>query len=132
MHSADVEKAFATLREGMEATTVVKTSEGGHVVHREKPDMTTRVTCAKLLLEWGFGKPATKQTIELEQKHTHVVESPADIASRLRQSGVDLNHVAQVYLDNAVPQADVIEMESNDEQSEMGQGRSTDQGNEES
>tara|TARA_Y100000593_G_scaffold83942_1_gene158657 strand:- start:804 stop:1232 length:429 start_codon:yes stop_codon:yes gene_type:complete len=127
MKGTDVEKALEVLRQGMEAVSVVKTSEGGHVVHREKPDMGTRVTCAKLLLEWGFGKPATKQTIELEQKHTVQVESPADIASRLRASGVDLNHVAQVYLDNArsPTSADVIEV--NDEQEQVGESADTEE-----
>jgi hypothetical protein len=48
------------------------------------------------MLEYGFGKPATRAEITVNDTSSKSV-SPAEIMSRFRQSGVDLNEIVDVY-----------------------------------
>ena len=95
----DFELAMNALREGLGAMqTVRKNRADGErgVEYAEKPCHTVRLTAAKLMLEYGFGKPATRAEITVNDNSAKSV-SPAEIMSRFRQSGVDLNEIVDVY-----------------------------------
>lgn len=95
----DFENAVNVLRNGMKATHVVRKSrENGErgVDYEEVPDHGTRITSAKLVLEYGFGKAATRHDITMT-KETSNVASPAEIMERLRDSGSQLADIIDVY-----------------------------------
>ena len=99
----DYEKAVQALREGLAATAVVRRNrEDGErgVEYTEKPDHSTRLTSARLLLEYGFGKPATRHDITVDDK-TQKTISPAEVLTRLRGSGAQLTEILDVYTDSA-------------------------------
>ena len=95
----DYENAVAVLRDGMVATHVVRQSkENGErgVDYKEVIDHGTRIQSAKLMLEYGFGKPATRQEINItDDSRLHA--SPADVMHRLMDSSADLTNILQVY-----------------------------------
>ena len=99
MEDADYESAVKVLRSGMKATQVVRQSrkngEKG-VAYEEVPDFGIRMTAARLTLEYGFGKPATRHDITVEDK-TQRTASPDEIMSRLRDSGQNLAEIINVY-----------------------------------
>jgi hypothetical protein len=106
----DFTKAVNALREGLQATTVVrKNREDGQrgVEYTEKADHTTRLTSARLMLEYGFGKPATRAEININDE-TQKSASPAEIMARLRDSGAALSQIIDVYADSA-QEAQLIE-----------------------
>ena len=98
----DYANAVKVLRSGMSATQVVRKSrkngEKG-VLYEEIPDFGIRMTAARLTLEYGFGKPATRHDITVEDK-TQKTASPAEIMSRLRDSGQNLASIINVYTDS--------------------------------
>ena len=98
----DYASAVSVLRDGMGATQVVRKSrkdgERG-VQYEEVPDFGTRMTAARLTLEYGFGKPATRHDITVDDK-TQKTASPAEIMSRLRDSGQNLSSIIDVYTDS--------------------------------
>jgi len=99
MESGDVHGAVEVLREGMRATQQVRaTGPGGQRIYKEVPDHGTRITCARLLLEWGFGKPAQTTKLEIDKKET-VIESPAQIIEKMKLANVDVEDVARTYLE---------------------------------
>ena len=57
------------------------------------------MTAARLTLEYGFGKPATRHDITVDDK-TQKTASPAEIMSRLRDSGQNLSSIIDVYTDS--------------------------------
>ena len=67
--------------------------------YAEKPCHTTRINAAKLMLEYGFGKPATRAEINIKDE-TQKSASPAEIMSRFRSSGMDLNEIVDVYAES--------------------------------
>lgn len=95
----DYEKALAVLREGMGATHVVRqsksTGERG-VDYKEVIDHGTRLSSAKLVLEYGFGKAATRAEINITDE-SRAMASPAEIMARLASSGQDLAKIIDVY-----------------------------------
>ena len=57
------------------------------------------MTAARLTLEYGFGKPATRHDITVDDK-TQRTASPAEIMERLRDSGENLSSIINVYTDS--------------------------------
>jgi len=102
LEDKDYESAVKVLRSGMSATQVVRKSrENGEkgVAYEEVPDFGTRMTAARLTLEYGFGKPATRHDITVEDK-TSRTASPAEIMTRLRDSGQNLASILDVYTES--------------------------------
>lgn len=102
IHDEDFEKAMNALREGLQAQhTVRKNRPNGErgVEYAEVPCHTVRIAAAKLMLEYGFGKPATRAEITVSSESSKTV-SPADIMARFRSSGMDLNEIVDVYAES--------------------------------
>lgn len=110
----DFEAAMNALREGLKANhTVRQNREDGQrgIEYVERPNHTTRLTAAKLMLEYGFGKPATRAEITVNDNSVKAV-STADIMARFRQSGMDLNEIVDVYAESVEEQP--IELENHE------------------
>lgn len=102
IHDEDFELAMGALRDGLGAMHTVRQSrDDGQrgVEYVEKPSHTVRIASAKLMLEYGFGKPATRAEININDNSTQTV-SPAEIMSRFRSSGMDLNEIVDVYAES--------------------------------
>lgn len=99
----DFEKATAVLRDGMGATHIVRQSrQDGQrgVDYKEVPDHTTRMQAARLTLEYGFGKPATRHEINVsDEQRQHV--SHAEIMDRLRGAGANFTEILEVYSESS-------------------------------
>jgi len=112
IHDSDFELAMAALREGLQANQTVRQnrSDGQRgVEYVETPAHTVRITAAKLMLEYGFGKPATRAEITVNDNSAKAI-TPAEIMSRFRQSGMDLNEIVDVYAESVQEQP--IELEN--------------------
>ena len=112
----DYANAVKVLRSGMGATQIVRKSrENGEkgVAYEEVPDFGTRMTAARLTLEYGFGKPATRHDITVEDR-TVKTASPDEIMARLRDSGQSLASIINVYTDSleSVNQEASLELET--------------------
>jgi len=110
----DFEAAMNALRDGLKANHTVRQnrSDGQRgVEYIERPNHTTRLTAAKLMLEYGFGKPATRAEITVNDNSIKSI-SPADIMSRFRQSGMDLNEIVDVYSESV--QEAPVELENHE------------------
>lgn len=102
IEDSDFNNAMEALREALKAThTVRENRDNGErgVQYAEKPCHTTRINAAKLMLEYGFGKPATRAEISIKDE-TQKSASPAEIMSRFRNSGMDLNEIVDVYAES--------------------------------
>jgi hypothetical protein len=55
------------------------------------------------MLEYGFGKPATRAEINITDDTSKSV-SPAEIMSRFRTSGMDLNEIVDIYAESVKEQ----------------------------
>ena len=102
IHDEDFEMAMGALREGLQAMHTVRQSRSDGqrgVEYVEKPSHTVRITAAKLMLESGFGKPATRAEINITDSASKAA-SPAEIMSRFRSSGMDLNEIIDVYTES--------------------------------
>ena len=98
----DFEKAVSVLRTGMKATQIVRgqtLEDQKGMRYEEVPDHTTRLTSARLMLEYGFGKPATRHDITVDDK-TQKTASPDEIMRRIRESGVGLTEIVETYTDS--------------------------------
>jgi hypothetical protein len=114
IHDDDFELAINALRDGLKANhTVRKNREDGQrgVEYDEVPCHTVRITAAKLLLEYGFGKPATRAEITVSKDTTREI-STGDILSRFRSSGMDLNEIVDVYAESVKEEPILLENES--------------------
>ena len=112
IEDADFAKAVGVLRTGMKATQIVRgtTAEGQRGMNYvEIPDHGTRLTSARLMLEYGFGKPATRHDITVDDK-TQKTASPDEIMRRIRDSGVGLTEIVETYTDS-LPKAQLMEPE---------------------
>ena len=112
----DFEKAVSVLRTGMKATQIVRgsTLEGQRGMrYDEVPDHGTRLTSARLMLEYGFGKPATRHDITVDDKSRKVV-SPSEIMERIRNSGVGLATIVETYTDSLTKVEEEVPMELED------------------
>lgn len=114
IHDADFEMAMGALRDGLKANhTVRKSRDDGQrgVEYVERPSHTVRIASAKLMLEYGFGKPATRAEININDNSAKTV-SPAEIMSRFRSSGMDLNEIVDIYSESVEKQPLELENES--------------------
>ena len=110
----DFEAAMNALRDGLKANHTVRQnrSDGQRgIEYVERPNHTTRLTAAKLMLEYGFGKPATRAEITVNDNSVKAV-STADIMARFRQSGMDLNEIVDVYSESVEESA--LELENSE------------------
>jgi hypothetical protein len=110
----DFDNAMSALREALKAKhTVRENRTGGErgVQYTEVPCHTTRINAAKLMLEYGFGKPATRAEINITDDTSKSV-SPAEIMSRFRTSGMDLNEIVDIYAESVKEQP--LELENDD------------------
>jgi hypothetical protein len=111
IHDDDFELAVAALRDGLKAKqTVRRNREDGQrgVEYEEVASHTVRITAAKLLLEYGFGKPATRAEITVSKDNSQEI-STGDILSRFRSSGMDLNEIVDVYAESVKEEPLTIE-----------------------
>ena len=109
----DFEKAVTVLRTGMQATQIVRgtTTEGQRGMrYDEVPDHGTRLTSARLMLEYGFGKPATRHDITVDDK-SQKTASPAEIMRRIQDSGVGLNDIMETYTESLPKVREMEQME---------------------
>jgi len=109
----DFELAVNALREGLKAEhTVRKSRDDGQrgVEYVDTACHTVRLNAAKLLLEYGFGKPATRAEITVSQDNSNAVTT-ADILSRFRSSGMDLNNIVDVYSESIKEEPILLENE---------------------
>jgi len=102
IHDDDFEMAMNALREGLKANQTVRRNRADGergVEYAETACHTVRIAAAKLMLEYGFGKPATRAEITVNNEAAKAA-TPADIMSRLRNSGMDLNEIVDVYAES--------------------------------
>lgn len=107
----DYENAVNVLRTGMEASHTVRQSKPNGergVDYVEVPDHSTRLTSARLMLEYGFGKPATRHDINVSDT-TQKAATPAEIMARLADSGQDLAQIMNTYT-NSIKSAEIVEI----------------------
>jgi hypothetical protein len=110
----DLSEAVAVLRAGLKATTRSRSkapAEKGRKAgyeYKEVADNSVRLNCAKMLLEYGFGKPHTSQTIEVKGDRRPMLTT-ADIAARIAASGADLQRIAGAYVDGLAEAEPAIE-----------------------
>jgi hypothetical protein len=98
----DYQNAVKVLRAGMDAKHIVRENKGNGergVNYKEVVDHSTRISSAKLMLEYGFGKPATRQDINITD-NTRLHTSPAEVMGRLMSSGQDLANIMEVYTES--------------------------------
>ena len=109
----DFEKAVGVLRTGMKATQIVRgtTNEGQRGMrYDEVPDHSTRLMSARLMLEYGFGKPATRHDITVDDK-SRKIASPGEIMDRIRNSGVGLTEIVETYSESLPAAREIQELE---------------------
>ena len=102
IHDDDFEMAMAALRDGLKANQTVRRNRADGergVEYAETPCHTVRIAAAKLMLEYGFGKPATRAEITVNTEASKAA-TPADIMARFRSSGMDLNEIVDVYAES--------------------------------
>ena len=102
IHDDDFEMAMTALREGLKANQTVRRNRADGergVEYAETPCHTVRIAAAKLMLEYGFGKPATRAEITVSTESSNTA-TPADIMARFRSSGMDLNEIVDVYAES--------------------------------
>jgi hypothetical protein len=108
----DIEKALITLREGLKATKVNRYRDPKNprgIQYGDKPDHTVRFHSAKLLLEYGFGKPATRAEISITDESKKSA-SPDEIIKKIQNSAHSFKEIADTYV-HSLPNADLSEHE---------------------
>ena len=113
IHDEDFDLAMNALRDGLKAHHTVRRNRADGergVEYAEVPCHTVRIAAAKLMLEYGFGKPATRAEITVNSEAS-TAASPADIMARFRNSGMDLNEIVDVYAESVQEQPLTIENE---------------------
>ena len=106
----DIEKALLTLREGLKATKTNRYRDPKNpkgIQYGEKADHTVRYHSAKLLLEYGFGKPATRAEISITDD-TKKTASPDEIIKKIQNSAHSFKEIADTYV-HSLPNADLSE-----------------------
>lgn len=102
IEDSDFNNALGALREALKATHSIRESRANGergVQYAEKPCHTTRINAAKLLLEYGFGKPATRAEINITDE-TSRTASPAEIMARIHSAGTQINEIIDVYTES--------------------------------
>lgn len=110
----DLAGAINVLREGLAATKSARKrgewvkGQKNQVQYVQIPDSNVRMASAKLLLEYGFGRPHQSQSIEVKGDNRPQLTT-ADIAARIAASGADLARIASAYTDGLAQAKPVIE-----------------------
>lgn len=101
----DVDGALTVLREGLKAKTFsiasskVRGKAQPQVSTLERADHPTRIACAKILLEYGFGKPVVQQKIEWDDgSGGGHGDTASEIAERIKEAGVNVDDVLDTYV----------------------------------
>ena len=114
MKDEDYENAVKCLRDGMNATHIVRQSKDNGergVDYKEVIDHGTRLSSAKLVLEYGFGKAATRAEINITDD-SRSMATPAEIMARLASSGQNLAEIIDVY--SEAVKENPLEIENNE------------------
>lgn len=91
----DLEDAVGVLRSSLKAT---KHQTMGKFSSIEVPDHGTRVAAAKLILEYAVGKPATTTEVTITPSEGELKDTDTGtIVQRIRNSGLDLSNIIEVY-----------------------------------
>jgi len=98
----DVESAITALREGLKATKTSRERDPKRprgINYVDKADHTVRFHAAKLLLEYGFGKPATRAEISISD-NTSQAASPTEILKRIQSSATSFREITEAYVES--------------------------------
>lgn len=98
----DVESAIQALREGLKATKVSRERDPKKprgINYVDKPDHTVRFHAAKLLLEYGFGKPATRAEISITDNSSQAA-TPEEILRRIQNSASSFREITEAYVES--------------------------------
>tara|TARA_Y100000114_G_C11707566_1_gene301770 strand:+ start:144 stop:545 length:402 start_codon:yes stop_codon:yes gene_type:complete len=109
LENNDIEAALNVLRQGLKAekTNRSRDPKTGHrgIQYSKVPDHTIRFHSAKLLLEYGFGKPATRAEIEVKDT-TNKSASPQEILQKIQNSAHSFREITNAYISD-LPNAEV-------------------------
>jgi hypothetical protein len=108
LENKDIENALDVLRTGLKATKTNRYRDPQKpkgIQYAKVPDHNVRYHSAKLLLEYGFGKPATRAEIEVTD-NTSKTASPQEIIKRIQQSAHSFRDIADTYV-NSLEHAEV-------------------------
>lgn len=112
----DLTEAVKVLRGTLKAT---KHQQAGKFTTIEVPDHSSRISAAKLILEYAVGKPATVAEITVNDGEPGSVQNtdPGEVARRLRDSGLNLMDIVEVYTtdDPVVEDEDTRDQREQDE-----------------
>lgn len=104
----DIESALDVLRTGLKATKTNRYRDPQKpkgIQYAKVPDHTIRYHSAKLLLEYGFGKPATRAEIEVKDT-TNKSASPQEIIQKIQNSAHTFREITDTYV-KSLPEADI-------------------------
>lgn len=111
LKKGDVERAVTTLREGMKAT---KHEKVGRYTYAETVDHGIRMSAAKLVLEYAFGKPDVR--VQVQDTGVEAAKSKEDaafdIARKLKSSGLNIDDIIEAHTLAAKPVVAIAEGES--------------------
>lgn len=108
LENKDIESALDVLRKGLNATKTSRYRDPEKpkgIQYAKVPDHNVRYHSAKLLLEYGFGKPATRAEIEVTDS-TSKAATPQDILKRIQDSAHSFREIANTYVES-LPNADL-------------------------
>jgi hypothetical protein len=108
LENEDINSALSVLREGLKASKTNRYRDPAKpkgIQYAKVPDHTIRYHSAKLLLEYGFGKPATRAEIEVKDT-TSRSATPQEILKKVQNSAHSFREIAETYV-NSLPQADL-------------------------
>jgi hypothetical protein len=102
LENKDIEKALDVLRTGLKATKTSRYRDPEKpkgIQYAKVADHNVRYHSAKLLLEYGFGKPATRAEIEVTD-NTSKTASPQEIIKKIQQSAHSFRDIADTYVNS--------------------------------
>lgn len=108
LENSDIHSALSVLRDGLKASKTNRYRDPAKpkgVQYAKVPDHTIRYHSAKLLLEYGFGKPATRAEIEVKDT-TSRSATPQEILQKVQNSAHSFREIAETYI-TSLPQADI-------------------------
>lgn len=107
LSAEDMRTAVEVLRDGMSA---MKLEQQGRYTYETVPDHGTRLSAAKLFLEYALGKPVAVSELNINPREPNGFEDGHEDGARQRLalSGLDLRRIADAY--------------SNAEEAEVGDG----------
>lgn len=101
LDKGDVKEAVQVLRDGMKAT---KNEKCGRFTYVETPDFGTRMTAARMILEYTFGKPNMVLQVQAPDDPAQTrEESASELAKKLKSSNLDIDDIIDAYTLAATP-----------------------------